>query len=311
MMRTGTEKKHKKALARAALSLLLSAAAVFFCGCEGEGTRGDGGPVQVIFPEAFEMRTADDGWVYTFCHDFNKDGSEISDRSIYTSFFRAFNIRYAYTDGTESTFDIGGGTPLGRDMKKISELLYSEPLPRKEDLLAVDRESVAFEAIDGDMFFDMMTAALNGRAHPVGNWSVYPEHGLLREQGYEDGYAFQFGFVCECGVFEASFIDVLYPADGAPCGYVQLSDMVDAGTATGEESELFRVLSEISGGITGEDDLYFGDERYKGETLASVDLGRLYAMFEKIDAEDGIELLFRKAEGTPESEELTDRRGGV
>ncbi len=280
----------KKTLLRRLLAAALLLCALFtFAGCENFG--GDASFVPP-FAEDFAMKTTDDGWVYMYSYHINKDGSEIEDESIITSSFRIFNIRYAYTEDHLPTLEIKNGTALSRDLDKVADILYKKPFPDKAALLRLDREAVTFEAIDGDIFFDLIKTALNGDVQPVGKWSVYPENGIMREPEYKDGYALQFGFVCEYGVFEASFIDVLYPTGDEPYEYAQLSDMVDDGTASPEQKELFRTLSIIARGIVVENDLYFGSGEYRAMETAGVKLERLYDMFGKLDDERGLEYAF-------------------
>lgn len=158
------------------------------------------------------------------------------------------------------------------DMNYIDSLLCDAT---DEELLALRAEELPFTEIDPEWFVQLVRRALTGEAHREGNYVDIGDI-LLAEPEFVDGYKFQIGCVVSMGCIDAMYIDVLYESDTAPHGYIQLSDMVDAGLATAEQAELFSLLQSISCGAMSDNDLLYGYDENNRKELTGVSLFRLY-----------------------------------
>lgn len=81
---------------------------------------------------------------------------------------------------------------------------------------------------------------------------------------------------------EVLVLDVLYPTGEGLTDYDQLSDLVREGRADAEQVRLLEALQAIERSVAEENDLRYGLEQYGAETVAGVDLGRLYILLEGI-----------------------------
>lgn len=243
----------------------------------------------------------DDGWVYTFSYQYPKNENESDD--IIPFNFYGVNLRYRYNDnyyetvpaiedGKEVTKKVpaviqmlGGSNSPGieHDMEKIAEILdYENCEVTKEDLLSINQEEITFEELDKDLFFGLIDQALNGEAHEEGNY-VLPVYALLSEPEYIDEYKFQIGFVSDMGTVDVIYIDVLYKTGSEYNEYVQLSDLVDNGTATDEQKQAFEIIENISKGIVDENNLMYGYSSNNEKTVADIDFSRLYTFLKDIE----------------------------
>lgn len=243
---------------------------------------------------------SDDGWVYVFSYVSYSDGS-ITD-SPYT--FYGVNLRYRYNDAymKEPVYDkngklVSGAQPqsiqilgnsssgaIRNDMDKVSKMLgYNTGNITKEDLLAIDRESVTFEELDKDLFFRLMDECLESEPNPTGKYVDIPSYALLTETEYIDGYKFQIGFIGGIGTVDIMYIDVLYKTGDEYNAYKQLSDMVDDKTATDEQIKAFKLISDISNGIIKDNNLLYGYDENSKTKIADIDLSRLYSFFKDIE----------------------------
>ena len=126
-----------------------------------------------LFFNKYAYFLSNDGWSYCFNYFYWKDGIENKSSTPYV--FNVINFRYAYSrqimDDPEAEppvlkmqvmGDEGCDPALLRDMRKIAALLcYNmDEKPSVDELLATDRNSLSFEVLDGDIFFDLMTQAL-------------------------------------------------------------------------------------------------------------------------------------------------------
>lgn len=258
----------------------------------------------------------EDGWYFCFDKFFYKDGSEADDVMPYT--FWAMNLRYRHADqqshaeetgnvqntaegnedaseaesfsgaaGDDAQWDgpydvmwYGGSSGLAvKDMAYINNFLKGTT---DEELLALRAEDLPFTEIDPEWFIGLVKTALTAEAHREGN---YVDIGsmLLAEPEFADGYKFQIGCVVFMGCIDAMYIDVLYESDTAPYGYVQLSDMVDAGTATAQQAELFELLQSISADAVSQNNLLSGFDKNRKKELAGIELSRLYSCLEDME----------------------------
>ncbi len=217
---------------------------------------------------AWEM--TEDGWVYIFNYDDTYDGKHSSDMIHYS--FMGINLRYRYDDDYIQTIvhdasDSPGGVPFtqrlipscliagsgpeaeARDMELINNgILDPNKDLTNEELLALDPDDYEFESIDKKMFFRLIHEALTGDPPENKQDSSYwdkPAWALYSEQMYIDDYKIQIGFIQSMGYIDEVYIDVLYPTGDGYCDYVQLSDMVEDGSATKEQREAFEKIQTI------------------------------------------------------------------
>lgn len=243
----------------------------------------------------------DDGWVYSFGYTYMKDGS---DGDLIPFEFYGINIRYRYHDdyyeeitkveAGEEVIEriptpylmLGGASSSGikQDMEKVAEILdYKNCNVTREELLAINPEDVTFKELDKDMFFGLVDEALNGEAHPEGKYIELPTYALMTEPEYIDDYKFQIGFVSNMGTVDVIYIDVLYKTGEGYNEYIQLSDMIDDGTADDEQKDAFQLISDISKGIVEENNLIFAKDKNCNKVIGNIDFSRLYNFLQNIE----------------------------
>ena len=114
------------------------------------------------------------------------------------------------------------------------------------------------------------------------------ELGCFWEPERLDGYWFQICCAQMMGYVDAIYIDVLYETGPGYRDYVQLSDLVDAGTATDEQKEAFALLRRICEWIE-EEDCYMGPvEEYADKTIGGLDFTRLYRILKHLHESNDI-----------------------
>lgn len=174
---------------------------------------------------------------------------------------------------------------IASDMRKIGEMLgYEKNVPpTKEELLAIDKNSITFEKIDKDMFFEMMEEALTAEYVREEKYSDYPSYAFLHEPAWLNDYRFQIGYR-NCNGIKSVYIELLYKTGNRFNQYVQLSDLVRNGKATEEQKELNKLLEDIEKGIVSENDFLYHINEYKGKKIADVDLSRLADFLTNIES---------------------------
>lgn len=243
----------------------------------------------------------EDGWVFSFVNEGLKDETmDDSDLCKYEYF--GINLRYRYDtnyaekvtfptqDGTfTQTYERGtlvfgaGSEAQARDHALIDEILDNDRTV--EELLALNPEDYTFEELDGEMFFRLMRTALTGEPHREGTEQSYwdkPSYAMLAEPTYVDEYKFQVGFMTATGCVDEVYIDVLYKTGEEYDAYIQLSDMIDDGTATQEQQEAFALIQTIVDDIKANNDFSVGGEEYRNTVLGGIDFSRLYTFLYNI-----------------------------
>ncbi len=251
---------------------------------------------------------ANDGWVYVLANqhlDTDTDyGAAANDRCPFA--FRGVNLRYRYNEGFTETYtstDDKGNTVtrtvlqstllLGssdsqaerQDMDTIAKYLGYDrtgKLYTTAELLALTPEDLQFTYLDPDMFLGLLQECLTAENNPRGEYYNLPSWALFAEPIYLDDYKFQVGLIGGLGTVEVLMLDVLYKMGDGLTDYVQLYDLVQAGTATEEQVALLNTLQEIEQGIVENNDLQYGVDTYKDSVIANVKLSRLYGMLKNI-----------------------------
>lgn len=262
------------------------------------GIRNEGG-FNVFYSRKVANEMLDDGWVFTFAHNFDKIGDR---NDIMRYQFYGINLRYRYDEDfvifrTDMYGDKelhfreippimiwGDGSDVQRrDVERVSQVLDYDKEP--EDLLALDPADFEFEALDKDLFFRLLHAALEGEPHKEGTVLSYwekPSYAFFGEPGFLDGYKFQVAFITAVGYVDELFIDVLYPTGPGYADYIQLSDLVENGTATPEQVELFGLLRSITEQVKSENSFIAGADGYRNTVMDGVELSRLYTFMNNI-----------------------------
>lgn len=284
-------------------AVLLMCMLLSLCACAGSESDVEDND---LYSRYMARATTDDGWVYTFYCTYPNNGDPPD--TIWPYLFRAVNLKYRYgADKYSSTYQmlgLGSDEAARRDMDKISEILHYESLPAltREEMLAIDPESVSFEVLDRDMFFSLIKEALTGEPLDDSHckYDCLLDDDLLTEPVYRDGCALQVGYASRAGAVDLLYIDVLYPTGKGARDYKQLSDMTKDGSATAEQRELWDTLSAIADGIVNNNDLRFKEREYKGKEIASLELSRLYKLLRSI--ESGETQRYTVEADTPESD---------
>ncbi len=255
----------------------------------------------VVFFRKVAREMGEDGWLWTFVQHGMKNGEMTPDLVVFT--FYGINLRYRYDDAyiyhnytpmshgmvLHTTYApaimLAGFGPEAeaRDMQKIDEFLASTRDP--QELLSQDPDSLDLEVVDKELFFRLMRQAIEGDPQPEGTNMVYwslPSWALLGEQEYIDGYKFQVGITNETGGVDKVYIDVIYETGTKYNDYIQLSDMVDNGTASAQQVEAFRKLEAITLAMEQQESYIAMGEEYKALELGGIQFSRLYDMLNNI-----------------------------
>ncbi len=283
-------------LKRYFIILLILCQTISLCSCSDKEEH-----VEWKFSKKMARVVQEDGWVYTFDYLYSKDGTD-SDTLIPFQFY-GVNLRYRYNDAYTETINttengknvtktvpaviqmLGGANSQGikNDMKKVAEILdYQNHDVTPEELLAINPEDVVFEELDKDLFFGLIHEALNSEPHPEGD-KVLPVYALMTEPEYLSDYKFQIGFVSDMGTIDVIYIDVLYRTGDAYNDYIQLSDMVDDGTASTEQIQAFDLIKSISDGIVRDNTFMYEYGANKNKNIANIDFLRLYNFLKDIE----------------------------
>lgn len=246
--------------------------------------------MEITFSYSTVRHIEDDGWVYTCSYFFKKDGTV--DDSVPPVTFSVINLRHRYgtpmnTQNPIQMLGDGVSEETDRDMEKIAAFLgYGKPgmkALRIEEIMAKDRDALELETVDKELFFELLDKAVNGEAVPVGRYPEHPSYALLCEPAYLNGYCFQIGYMVEMGCIDVMMIDLLYADSNTETGYRQLSDMVDDGTATKEQKELYNTLKAISAGIVENNNYLYGKAEHGKTETAEVELKRLYSFLADLE----------------------------
>lgn len=243
------------------LTLLLSALAA--CG-KGQKDNGEASQKGKRYFHVAQ-KLLDDGTLYSFQYiEYLPKNSDCDKYS-----FSLSNLRYL------EQFEIGFPDAYYRDQQLIADQILKESYT-PEEILALDPDDFAFEYLDKELVFSLIREGLTNKPEPAitdqNHWDRY-DSGFLTETAPADGYEFQIAYVSEsCGV-DAFFIDVLYLAEDGT--FKQLSDMVDDGTATDEQKQVFVEFEKIIEACQ-KNDSYIIDEAYQTTVIGGIDFVRLY-----------------------------------
>lgn len=268
------------------------------------------GGFDIVWQEKVARRELDNGWFFSFVQYTYKDGDD-SELCRYNFF--GVNLRYRFDDayrqiqwhekddpnpnvqqyddylqnpagsGSDASLSVPrylswgqGSAAQRRDAEKIEAILTNDKEP--EDLLALDPADYEFETIDKDLFFGLMREALTGAPHEERTDLNYWEHqplDVLVEPEWEDGYRFQIGYLMSSGCVDELFIDVLYQTGEGYADYVQLSDLVEDGTATPEQQEAWALIQTLTEQIKETEHFLARTDLYRDKTVSGIDFNRL------------------------------------
>lgn len=211
------------------------------------------------------QKLLDDGTLYSFQYiEYVPANSDCDKYS-----FSLSNLRYL------EQFEAGFPDAYSRDQQLIANQILKESYTPQE-ILALNPDDFTFEYLDKELVFQLIREGLTNEPEPAiddqYHWDRY-DSGFFTEVAPSDGYEFQIAFASKsCGV-DAFFIDVLYLAEDGT--YKQLSDMVDDGTATDEQTQAFAEFTKIIEACQ-KNDSYIIDEAYRETVIGDIDFGRLY-----------------------------------
>lgn len=294
-----------KALHRS-LSTLILVLLLLLTGCGAEGSGAVTKEPKLQYRRAFHI--TDDSWVYVFINKYTEGVADYgsSDPACIPFIFRGINLRYRYSEDftrtheyedakgnlitetvLQSTLILGESNSQAerQDMDTIAKYLGYDrtgKLYTTAELLALTPADLQFTYLDPDMFLGLLQECLTAENNPRGEYYNLPSWALFTEPIYLDDYKFQVGLIGGLGTVEVLMLDVLYKTGDGLTDYVQLYDLVKAGTATEEQVTLLNTLQEIEQGVAANNDLQYGVDTYKDSVIANVKLSRLYGMLENI-----------------------------
>ena len=227
-----------------------------------------------------------DGWVYKCSYHYYFDGKDRENITPVT--FIIANLRYRNGD-PEFMMKNEESPAAARDMNKLARFLGYNSDPKHktvEEILASDWDGLEFEVLDKGIIYDLIHQVVNQELQLKGKLEFEHTQGILNEKIYTDGYQFQIGIQTGNGHAKVIVLDVLYQTGVLASDYVQLSDLVAAGEVTADQMALYRRLKEIKEGIETEEDFCFGMTEFSSETIAGVELSRLYRMLSDVKKGD-------------------------
>lgn len=251
---------------------------------------------------------ADDGWVYVFDNQYFEEDADYGSNAPtrYPFGFWGINLRYRYNEGYTETYEgkddkgtsviktvLQSTLLLGtsdsqeekKDMDTIAKYLGHDRAGRlytTAELLALTPEDLQFTYLDADLFLALLQECLTSENNPRGEYYNLPSWALFTEPIYLDNYKFQVGLIGGLGTVEVLMLDVLYKTGDGLTDYVQLYDLVQAGTASEEQVALLNTLKEIEQGVMKNNDHQYGINTFGDSVIANVKLSRLYGMLENI-----------------------------
>ena len=258
------------------------------------------------FSRTIAREVHDDGWCYCFVYERAKEGYPESPTAVHYQFY-GINLRYRYNPQyvVSQYREVGEKKYIERYTPRImrwgdataaqkhdSDMIWNEILVQSksvEEMLAINPEKYVFQDLDRDLFFRLMREALTGEHAKETKKQSYadkPSYSMMIEPEYIDGYKFQVAFIGATGYVEEIFIDVIYETGTKYEDYVQLSDLVDAGTATEEQKQVMEKLKLIANGVRGTDDFMTQAGEYEKLTIGGIDFSRLYAFMKAIDVNE-------------------------
>lgn len=92
----------------------------------------------------------------------------------------------------------------------------------------------------------------------------------------------------ETGCVDVLYIDVQYKTGNGYTDYVQLSDLVDNGTATDGQKQAFERLQKLASDIEESENLLADAGNYMDEKLGGLDFSRLYTFLKDLDGVRGV-----------------------
>ncbi len=255
-------------------------------------------PVVVAFQRKIAHIMCDDGWCFQFVEEKNKPGLMEDHRACV---FLGFNLRYRYDEDYAITEELMDGNKLiaietylpsgmiwqegPESHKRDSAIIHDFFELSEEEMLQADPKDYSFEALDKDMFFELVHTALEGDPEEVGSFeylTTLPSFAMTAEPEYLDGYKIQIGYIEPMGNIDELFIDICYQTGDAYHDYVQLSDMVEDGSASPEQAEAYRKLKEIERAIVEHNQLNYGAESYRTLELGGIQFERLATYLENL-----------------------------
>ncbi len=233
------------------------------------------------FSEKIAREITQDGWVYSFKYQFMKSG-ETSDTQVPYS-FSGINLRYRFPKDQT----VPGDQPIqmlnNDDAVSLNDYLRNARKKTPDELAADTLDALTFSELDKDMVIRLKNQALSAEPHREGNYPDLPRYAMLNEQCFLDGYEFQIGFLSSVGCVDVIYIDVLYEQSSAAGGYVQLSDLVENGTASDAQKQAMQNLNDICTGIVRDNDLLYGKSQYSLNESGELDYSRLYIILRNIE----------------------------
>lgn len=259
-----------------------------------------------MFSRTIASEVQDDGWCYQFVYERMKEGYPDSPTAMHYQFY-GINLRYRYDPQyiISQYREVGEKKYIERYTPRIltwgsateaqkhdCNMIWNEILVQSksvEEMLAINPEQYEFQDLDRNLFFRLMREALTGEHAKESKKQSYadkPSYAMMIEPEYIDGYKFQVAFIIGTGYVEEIFIDIIYENGSKYEDYVQLSDLVDAGTATEEQKQVMEKLQLIANGVRGTDDFMTQAGEYEKLTIGKIDFSRLYAFMKAIDVNE-------------------------
>lgn len=240
---------------------------------------------------SFNQRSAilekDDGWVYLYYCEFNKEKEDRIENPRY--FFGGYNLKHKELDGYKMQIlnEKTGKVEL-EAMASLPALLHNQKYVQELDQInALLNEKKFTSAItEKEMTLELKSfnkkeiVQLHNKAMEEGNlkeghYFALPEADILQEDHTINGYRWQIGYLIMYGNIAKVEIELVY-SDGT-----YLSDKAEKGTATEEEMAIHKESKSIEAKILEQQKF----DQLSGQTVSSnsIDWTRLSKLLVKIE----------------------------
>ena len=263
------------------------------------------GPDEVRTPNFFQRASYTDeasGWYYTIIFTGYPGVNDP-----YAATFVGIDLRHrfaenSWSEGYQTGFDLNGERYYQINRLRSQFIFFGSSEAEKRDRRLIDEilkkildpstnggepdpADYAFEALDKEMFFDLLKQTLvdapvmtgdkkHGAMSPIGTY-VEPE--------WQDGYRFQIIGAERTEGIDEVYIDVLYRTGDAYDDYVQLSDLAEAGKADAAQQELFSLLQEVRAAIKEKNSFTAMEAALSEKKIEGIDFGRLNCFLQALE----------------------------
>lgn len=233
-------------------------------------------------------RTAEDGWVYFFTYERNKEGAE---EKFSNYLYDAYNLKYKHLEGydiplvNKQTGEImqyiqtdlpylSANQQVNQDIAAISDFFQKHMF--QAPISASDLEGLTLHHIEKSDVLSLFNQTIVSEDLPYGKYGKIPEATIIKEDSLLSGYMWQVGYFSSYGNIVVLDIELLYEND------IYLSDLIKDGKATEEQKKIQAKIEQVKAKIL-ENQSFLAAEQENKEAIGSVQFHRLQALLKKLE----------------------------